>query len=105
MGAGADNVTAASQEGGSRSKRNSSASRASAGIGGTQLQKKFVGSKWFRAPSASLSKTMSAVLEQKGMEHVLVDAYAGDPHLPVYDARFPTEIYTRGCHWFPRLLA
>jgi hypothetical protein len=22
-----------------------------------------------------------------------------------YGARFPTEIYTRGCHWFPRLLA
>jgi hypothetical protein len=22
-----------------------------------------------------------------------------------YGARFSTEIYTRGCHWFPRLLA
>ena len=22
-----------------------------------------------------------------------------------HGARFPTEIYTRGCHWFPRLLA
>jgi hypothetical protein len=25
--------------------------------------------------------------------------------VPLYRARFPTEIYTRGCHWFPRLLA
>jgi hypothetical protein len=23
----------------------------------------------------------------------------------VYGARFPTEIHTRECHWFPRLLA
>jgi choline dehydrogenase len=23
--------------------------------------------------------------------------------LNMYGARFPTEIYTRGCHWFPRL--
>jgi hypothetical protein len=23
----------------------------------------------------------------------------------VYGARFPTEIYTRGCHWIPRMLA
>jgi hypothetical protein len=26
-------------------------------------------------------------------------------HLCVHGARFSTEIYTRGCHWFPRLLA
>jgi hypothetical protein len=23
----------------------------------------------------------------------------------MHGARFPTEIYTRGCHWFPRLFA
>jgi 2',3'-cyclic-nucleotide 2'-phosphodiesterase (5'-nucleotidase family) len=23
----------------------------------------------------------------------------------VHSARFPTEIYARGCHWYPRLLA
>jgi hypothetical protein len=22
-----------------------------------------------------------------------------------YGARFPTEIYTRGCHWIPRMFA
>jgi hypothetical protein len=25
-------------------------------------------------------------------------------HTGVYGARFSTEVYTRGCHWFPRLL-
>jgi hypothetical protein len=26
--------------------------------------------------------------------------------IPVrYGARFPTEIYTRGCHWIPRMFA
>jgi hypothetical protein len=24
---------------------------------------------------------------------------------PMYGARFPTEIYTRGCHWIPRMFA
>jgi hypothetical protein len=23
----------------------------------------------------------------------------------VHGARFPTEIYTRGCHWIPRMFA
>jgi hypothetical protein len=23
----------------------------------------------------------------------------------LYGARFPTEIYTRGCHWIPRMFA
>jgi hypothetical protein len=27
------------------------------------------------------------------------------PLLVAHGARFSTEIYTRGCHWFPRLLA
>jgi hypothetical protein len=25
--------------------------------------------------------------------------------LNLYGARFPTEIYTRGCHWIPRMFA
>jgi Zn-dependent M28 family amino/carboxypeptidase len=31
--------------------------------------------------------------------------YHKSSDLPECGARFPTEIYTRGCHWFPRLLA
>ena len=38
--------------------------------------------KWFRAPSASLSKTMDSVLSRLGFTHVLTDAYANDPHVP-----------------------
>jgi hypothetical protein len=37
---------------------------------------------------------------------VLFDRYQiARPQNPLYGARFPTEIYTRGCHWIPRMLA
>jgi peptidoglycan/xylan/chitin deacetylase (PgdA/CDA1 family) len=38
--------------------------------------------RWFRAPSASLSNTMDAVLARRGFTHVLTDSYANDPHVP-----------------------
>lgn len=35
--------------------------------------------RWFRAPHASLSSTMQAVVERHGFTHVLSDCYANDP--------------------------
>jgi hypothetical protein len=32
-------------------------------------------------------------------------AISGNSPTYVYGARFPTEIYTRGCHWIPRMFA
>jgi hypothetical protein len=31
--------------------------------------------------------------------------YAPDVNITGYGARFSTEVYTRGCHWFPRMFA
>jgi peptidoglycan/xylan/chitin deacetylase (PgdA/CDA1 family) len=39
-------------------------------------------SRWFRAPSASLSATMEGVLAQRGMAHAIGDCFANDPHIP-----------------------
>jgi hypothetical protein len=47
-------------------------------------------------------------------EFALVDDMIGEIHWgympaakqpPLYGSFFSTEIYTRGCHWFPHLLA
>jgi hypothetical protein len=47
----------------------------------------------------TLAKTRAKVkplASSKGMGRFLAE---------LYGARFPTEIYTRGCHWIPRMFA
>ena len=38
--------------------------------------------KWYRAPHASLSKTMQDVIDQKGYTHVVCDGFANDTSIP-----------------------
>ncbi len=38
--------------------------------------------KWYRAPHASLSKTMQEVIDQKGYTHVVCDGFANDTSIP-----------------------
>lgn len=44
---------------------------------------------FFRAPSGKCSGTMFSVLERRGVQHVMLDAYGNDPHIP--DARFVAD--------------
>ena len=38
--------------------------------------------KWYRAPHASISKTMQQVLDEKGYTHVVCDGFASDTSIP-----------------------
>jgi hypothetical protein len=68
-----------------------------------------------RAPASRTPRAFSVVTELFTM--ILVRRESGHPHGMLseymhvnydpsrYGARFPAETSTRGCHWFPRLLA
>jgi hypothetical protein len=47
--------------------------------------------------------------DQQNLRGLLDGTYRNPPNTRLrdaaYDARFPTEIYTRGCHWIPRMFA
>ena len=49
--------------------------------------------RWFRAPMGKVSQTMLEVLEDRGMEHVMLDCYGQDTEIP--DGQFIAEILLR----------
>jgi hypothetical protein len=53
-----------------------------------------------RPPPFSHTTTTASAAAPEVTERELTDAFN-----QMYGARFPTEIYTRGCHWFPRMFA
>jgi hypothetical protein len=56
-----------------------------------------------QAGVCKLSNIMLAKGANVTMKHAEIMQHALLPD--VYGARFPIEIYTRGCHWFPCMLA
>jgi hypothetical protein len=59
---------------------------------------------YFPIPSIVINTRTSTVL-QEVKKDVLESTYLMTDSERVHGARFSTEMYTRGCHWFPRLLA
>jgi hypothetical protein len=57
------------------------------------------------------SRNTEGTIEDVTWENLIVRGKVGEwnlvPSAPlrVYGARFPTAIYTRGCHWIPRMFA
>jgi hypothetical protein len=62
-----------------------------------QLQGKPPGTFLVRVSETKPGHYAISVASTDGVDQILI--------MPLYGARFSTGIYSRGCHWFPRLLA